>query len=423
MIALSKTPKKLSWIFSASIIMFVSANFVNAGNMVFNLLFSRWMGPALFSDLAFLLTLKLSILGVFNAIQFLVTEIIAKSKDSERPAMIQSYRLLSAYSSLIIILCLPFLIYGSLYLSWAEKLGLSSEWSLVLFFLGFPVYLPLALARGVAQGEVNLKRIVLSANAEMLVRLLGGAAFWWAGFGLSSVIFAFVLSLIAAWYFARPAPESKMTKPEKIRISLPIVQALPWAAIQLTVVLALDGDVFVAKQALSSEAAGLIAAISLVQRIIFFASFSLAAILLPQVISDVKSGGNGLRKTIPIIGLIAFGTTPILIALHVFPERIVSLLFGSEFLDIAPVLFMAGVSATIVTINYFLVIFYMAHQRRSFALLFLILATLQLTYLFTSTKLFGGSIENFVQQKLYFQILSIVILASLTILGTFKKPN
>jgi hypothetical protein len=50
-------------------LIFVAYNLANLGNLIFNMLFSRWMGPSLFGDLAVVLTVKLSLVSIFIAVQ------------------------------------------------------------------------------------------------------------------------------------------------------------------------------------------------------------------------------------------------------------------------------------------------------------------------------------------------------------------
>ncbi len=405
--------KKLAWAFSASMILFVSSNFVNAGNLLFNLVFSHWMGPELFSDLAFLLTLKLSILSILGAIQFLVTEKTANANKREQIGNIQVYRIINRNVSIVIFLALPLLIYLTHRFDWSAKLGLHDEYSLIVFYLGFPFYLPIAIWRGVAQGRMDIWRMVSSANVEMLVRFLGATLFWWMGLGMWAVILAFVLSLFAAWVFAQPPMPKRYTPKRTIADALPWQHALPWAAIQLGVVLMLDGDVFITKMTMSATDAGHVAAISLVQRIIFFASFSLATILLPQVIQAIKNGKSGIRETYPIWVLILTSIIPVLAASYFFPEILVQILFGIEYLPIQSFLVTASLSATLITVNYFLTVFLMAHQMRFIGYVFLGLALLQIAILRGSFFFQLPTIETIVQLKYYYQLFSVFVVISI----------
>ena len=67
-----------------AVIIFLSYNFVNIGNLLFNLVFSRLMGPELSGLLAFFLTAKLALLGFFAAFQMGVSKLLASSLHSQR---------------------------------------------------------------------------------------------------------------------------------------------------------------------------------------------------------------------------------------------------------------------------------------------------------------------------------------------------
>ena len=79
---------------SPVIVIFLSSNFVNVGNLLFNVLFSRWMGPALFGDLAILLTVKLALLGVLGALGSAVSQRVAQSSQDDGQAIAVVNRLL-----------------------------------------------------------------------------------------------------------------------------------------------------------------------------------------------------------------------------------------------------------------------------------------------------------------------------------------
>ena len=64
--------------FGAASTLFISANIANAGNLAFNMIFARLMGPEGFADLTFLLTLKLGVLCILSAFQLAFAKHTAK---------------------------------------------------------------------------------------------------------------------------------------------------------------------------------------------------------------------------------------------------------------------------------------------------------------------------------------------------------
>ena len=163
-------------------LIFVSSNFVNAGNLLFNTLFSRWMGPALYSDLALILTLKLAILGVFAALQMAVSREVAQVDGDARDRLKANLARINKVLFLALWLCLPFALVISIGADLGATFGLSNSNLFIIILLSVPFVAPLSICRGVAFGELCSWQIIVSANAEMLVRLVGAIVVWHLGF-------------------------------------------------------------------------------------------------------------------------------------------------------------------------------------------------------------------------------------------------
>ena len=390
-----------------AVLIFLSSNFVNAGNLIFNLLFSRLMGPEMFSDLALILTIKLSLLSVLNAVQMLVTERVAETRPSERLPLIARYRFISRAFALVTLLAVPFLFVIAGGEAITQSLNLSSNHLLPIFVFGLPFTFPLCIWRGVAQGRIDLWKMVASANSEMLVRLFGGLILF-QFFGLEGVIVAFVLSLIAGWYFAL-SRDGKATAP-CLEPALPFRRAMPWAAMQFGIVLLLDGDVVIAKALWSDLDAGFVAALSLIQRIIFFAIFSLTAVMIPQVIEAARRNGHGLNKARDTIVIFFATTIPGLGILWLFPEFVTHVIFGSAFADISPSIFKSGAVASLATLNYVVVSYAMARKFYANSYVFLLTAIAQLIMMVIMMRNdLVVSVNDLVTIKLYAQVAALVI--------------
>ena len=225
-------------------VLFLSANLVNAGNLLFNVLFGRWLGPELFSDLALLLTIKLSLMSIFVALQIKITDYTAKMGAEERFAFlywinrqIRTFILVTAAITAPLIWC---------FYHFEHILPFTSPHLLPALALCFPVMVLLCLKRGIAQGEMALKNIIFSAQAEMGIRLIGSALAWHLGFGLEGVSIVIALSIIAGYIFAgtskiQPAPiPHNHWRPIFLGLA-------PWAALQLAQVLHLDAEAIAAK--------------------------------------------------------------------------------------------------------------------------------------------------------------------------------
>lgn len=355
---------------SPFVIIFISSNIVNVGNLAFNLLFSRWMGPVVFGDMAVTLTLMLAVMGILTSIQMAVSQKVAEAPDDTRSALLGSLakmnRLAIAASAVVFPLVLALIYLGRP----GEALGMAEPQALAILALAIPFVAPLSLVRGVINGQIDVLRIVLSAQGEMFVRLILAIAAWQLGLGLSGVVWALVLSIIAGWVaMGRVLPSlstllPKLEPQERAFAGKLFVIALPFALLQASQVILLDGDVFLAKLLLSETEAGLVAALSLVQRIQFFACFALASILLPSVARAVAEGGSGLREAAPVAALFLAVAVPFILGAAFLPELMLNILFGSGYLDAKPALLPTAFAACAFTFAYLVATFMAGRNAR-----------------------------------------------------------
>ncbi|MES2541196.1 MAG: hypothetical protein V4583_11530 [Pseudomonadota bacterium] len=338
---------------------FLSANIVNVGNLGFNVLFSRWMGPVAFGQLATLLTLFLAVMAVLTALQLAISQRIAAQHDR---ALTEGMARLARRSLALCLAALPALILGLYLLDLGPALGLSSPQSLVLLLLCLPFALPLALARGIATGQLDARRVIASAQAEMWLRLILAALAWASGLGLPGVAAAISLSVLAGlaplWSLLPARPHA--TVPQGL-----LLAALPFAALQAGQVILMDGDILLAQTLLGPEPAGHLAALGLFQRIQFFACFSLAVVLLPSVTSERAAGRNPLRAATPVFALYAAVTLPVIAAAFAAPTLLITTLVGPAFLPAADMLPTVALAAAAFTLSFLLATYLAATGDRT----------------------------------------------------------
>lgn len=334
---------------------FLSSNLVNLGNLAFNVLFSRWMGPVVFGQLATLLTLFLAVMGVLGALQLAVSQRIAAGTSptgNVETGLARLSRQGLVGGSVILPILVAVIVLGNFH----RTLGLGSAALIPLLLLCLPFALPLALARGVATGRLDARGVTLSAQIEMWVRLIGAAAAWQAGFGVEGVTAIIALSVLAGWVPLRSivgTGRAATAGPLSASSGL-ILAALPFAMLQAGQVIMLDGDVILAQAFLGPDDAGQVAALGLFQRIQFFGCFSLAAVLLPAVAAEVSAKRNPLAAAIPVFGLFAGVSTVIIAAAWVIPGPLMTTLVGPAFLPAADLLPTVSAAAAAFTLSYLL---------------------------------------------------------------------
>ena len=337
-----------------AVIVFLSSNFVNVGNLAFNMIFSRLMGPELFGVLALLLTIKLALLGVMGAAQMAVSQVVASASREEAPKVEQALSRINRFlfAGLFLLgipLTASFLLVGTV----DARLELPAIHLIVLLLAAVPFGASLSILRGVAFGRMNAGRIALSAIVEMAVRLIGSVLAWSLGFGIEGVVLAISLSIAAGWVVLTDLlPKPRNNGPVKQTARILALSAAPFGLLQLAQVLALDGDIILARSTLPADEAGYIAVLSLFQRIQFFACFALSGVLLPGVVIAVREGRSIFRPAMPIFMLFVAVSVPFLITALVAPVEMIRLLAGADYLEASSGLIFAVSSSVLFTFSY-----------------------------------------------------------------------
>ncbi len=391
---------------SPALIIFVSSNFVNVGNLVFNMIFSRWMGPELFGDLAVVLTIKLALLGVLGALSSAVSQQVAAQDAKDAGQTEQALARINRICFGALWFALPVIAVMLYFGSVGTRLDLGSPYLLFILLGSVPFCAPLNILRGVALGRMDSAKIVLSANVEMAVRLGFGILAWQIGFGIEGVVAAIGVSIIAGWVVlidVLPAPQTPKTQVRPLAATLGLA-ALPFALLQIAQVAALDGDIFLATRYLSDTETGYVAALSLFQRIQFFACFALASVLLPSVVIAIREGQSYRSSVCMIAVLLACVSYAVLSLCILCPEFLLTALVGPEYVAASDLLAWAAAAAVFFTINYLIATFLMAQGRRSGVVTVVAGSALQIGVMVAVTSTPTGDLAAMLSAKLFCQV-------------------
>jgi O-antigen/teichoic acid export membrane protein len=353
---------------SPALAIFLATNMANAGNLAFNMVFSRLLTPAEFRDLAVLLTLMLGVLSVLGAAQMAVSQLAARGVPSE-PALAALPRL-SVLSGIAAALLLPLAMSFAFLSPLASALGLAAPGHLAILLLALPITAPLCLARGAALGRMSVRRIVLSLNLEMGVRLGGATLAFAVGLGLAGIVAALAVSLVAGWWPVRgETAGATLRRPGRAPVA-PLLRriaglAWPFALLQLAQVIHLDGDLLISARVLSEADGGLLAGLSLVQRIQVYACLGLAGVLLPTVTAAAATGRAILRPAMPVIALV-LGTGAVLAVVALAaPAVVLQAVAGPAYAAAATQMLPAVMAALAFTVSYLAATFLAALGDRS----------------------------------------------------------
>ena len=400
-------------------ILFVSANIANAANLLFNMIFARLMGPALFADLTLLLTLKLGVLSFLGALQFAFAEQSAKQGDIGT-SKFNAYAL--SWASLKISVPIMFGIIASagLLSSW---LNFSSPWALAVLALAIPFFLPMVIYRGLTQGLIQVPKIVLSIQTEWIIRLAGSVLLWKLGFGLTGIAAAVGLSIIAGFVFSTDKQDWAARK-SVLRDQSPAnaktlgVIAMPYIILQLAQILVLDSDILIAKTTLSAETAGLVAGLLLIQRVFFFAFLSASMVLQPFV-AKKKDAGKTPKELFILLLAIAAITAAALLVIAPNSDLVVGLMLGEAYADLSSIVWISALTGAVFIVSHLCAIYQIAKGQKLAAQIVLGFGVAQVIILATVNHLFAD-----LGLHSYFMIkLAVQLICAISLLGLVMLPH
>ncbi|MDZ4720579.1 MAG: oligosaccharide flippase family protein [Roseiflexaceae bacterium] len=250
--------------------------------------------------------------------------------------------------------------------------------------MSIPFYFVQGVDRGILQGQTRFTPLTITYQTEMWVRLLLGCGLVLLGFSVNGAVAALTLSIIATWAYARYAVRKQASSNAMHPIytssepSLPIAdssknavgQQLPTqttnptlfsaddrkqiATFAMPVLIGLlgqilinNGDVLIVKHFFDAHTAGGYAALALIGRIVFFATWSIVTALFPIVAQRHQRGEPHRHLLAAALGLVGGASGLIVLATVAFPATIVQILFDSAYLGIAPLLWLYAIATAL----------------------------------------------------------------------------
>ena len=331
----------------------ISALFVNAGNYLYNILLGRILGPEQFADAAILITFLLVL--SFAAMTFqLVTAKFSVSIAQEffKPLTTLMYR----YALIVGIVAGALIIFFSKDLQ--SFFQTQSATMFQLLGIGVPLYFIMSVNRGILQGKKQFATLAITYQGEMISRLILTLALLFFLKMDTSLIIAFgiTVSLICGLF-----PFSNAVKPFSKATSLPKLPAkhtkqlqkffLLTAFYELTQIIINNSDILMVKHYFDEHQAGLYASLALIGRVVYFAAWMFVMLLLPKVVALHKEGKSTTPVLMNYVSQITLLAVFIIFFCYLFPEFIITMMFGSSYLSIAPLLWQYAIATSLFAIS------------------------------------------------------------------------
>ena len=345
--------------FSTEQLFMISAMLVNGGNYLYNLLLGRFLGPEKFADAAILITLLLVL--SFAAMTFqLVT--------AKFSVVFENSVLLSFIASIYKSASIVGIILGITIVLLSNELQLlfktTSSSMFVVFGIGIPFYFLMSVNRGIFQGEKKLISLSTTYQLEMMSRLT-------ISFGLLclfevdssllisiGILCSFIVGLL-------PFEFKKITLFNTIKLKKSETKMVRNFFIitgfyELTLIIINNSDILLVKHYFESYEAGLYASLALIGRVVYFISWMFVMLLLPTVVQLKKQGISTRPILFKYVIYIVIIAACIVLGCYLFPNLIINILFGSEYIEIASLLWKYAFATGIFAVSNIFAYYYLS---------------------------------------------------------------
>ena len=349
---LRKSPQGV--VLGGSIIMLLSTTLVSLLNFAYNVVMARMLGPSRFGHVTVAVTLLMLASAVTLAFQLVCAKFVARNAAAGAKAGV--YRSLRSKAWLV-----SLALAGTLFLAQkliARYLRLPDPHMLAVLAIGIAVYVPLGVRRGAMQGLCSFRRLSGSFIVEALTRFVTGVVLVVAGYGVLGAVGAISAAVLAAYLFPPLGVELKAQTQAGDPASFGEgIQAIVFFIGQVIIC---NIDVLLVKHFFAPDVAGLYAAVALVGRLLYFASWSVISAMFP--VSAAEANDEGPHMTILPLSIIGTLSLAFILALSLFPHLIIHTVFGVEFHQGEPLLPLYAAATGLYSLSVVLIAYEMSRR-------------------------------------------------------------
>ncbi|CAA0227982.1 conserved membrane hypothetical protein [Tenacibaculum maritimum] len=337
----------------------ISVLLVSGGNYLYNLLLGRFLGPEKFADAAVLITFLLALSFLAMTFQLVTAKfLVTFDGDTLEPFIAKTFKYALATGIGL----------GALIIIFSSELQtffkISSVNTFIAFGLGVPIYFMMSVNRGLLQGKKEFTSLSVTYQAEMLSRLvltMGLLMFLEIDTSLIvsiGIFCSFLLGLVPFKYKRISFVTSKVLGiiENKMVRNFFIVTAF----YELTQILINNSDILLVKHYFDGYNAGLYASLALIGRVVYFIAWMFVMLLLPTVVQLKKEGKPTLSVLLKYVSAISLITILIILGCLLFPNQIIYLLFGGDYLEVVPLLWKYALATGVFAISNIFAYYYLS---------------------------------------------------------------
>lgn len=384
-----------------SLMLVILFNLGNVFSYLFQFSMARMLGPADYGVLAFLMALIYIFTIPSSSIQTVISKYttqftVNKNFGKIRGMLNDSLKKLLKISTIAFIAYLLIVIigYSLFYIKYGRIPGVSiSLFSLTGLIIFSSFIYPLGL--GILQGMKKFFALGMSSIFANGLRFILAVVFVFLNLKVYGAILGLIFSISIAFILIFPfIKEVLNAKSVKSEIHLFSKGSMPTFFAMLAIVLMYSLDVILIKFFFAPDIVGKYAVLSMIGKIILFGSISVANAMFPisseRFISGNKEQNKLIRKTFITIFTLCLIAV---ILFAVFPELIIKILFGNQYLTLANSLIYVAIAFSFLSFLNLMVLYRISVERftNKHAILLFVLLFIQIAILIFARK----TVDNF----------------------------
>ena len=311
--------------------MLVGSVLVAGINFGFNVSMARLLGPALFAQVAAVVTLLMLASAVSLSFQMVCAKFVARNESTFGKLAVFHGLQKRAWIVGIAI---------AIGLTLAQKpvaayLRMPNSWVLAVFALGMAFYTPLGVKRGNMQGLCEFgalsRNYILEAGSKLACAILLVEL----GYSVMGAVGAISASILAAVLI--PSPKAQPDSGSTAFVPASFGEGIQAIVFFVGQVVINNIDIILVKHFFAAEQAGLYAAVALVGRVLYFAAWSIVSAMFP-ISAASKDDQNKVHVLVLPFMIVLLMSITFVVVLALFPGFIIHLVVGEGFHYAAPFL-------------------------------------------------------------------------------------
>jgi len=355
----------------SNLIVIIIANSANLFSYLFQFVMGRYLSVEDFGILNAVSSLGVLASIMTGVIPFIVTKYIIEFKEDKKMSSLLIWNMFKF--TLLVTLVMSVL--AVVFIDQIDNyLKLNDHTPIYIFLLIMITGVFLSVFFGVMQGLLMyIKSSIKNATLALFRFIFSFIFVVFLGYGYNGALGASIFSniLVGIWVFTIIKKEIRFYKPDDVFLpkgtyKKMFIYALPVGLMWLAIGLLTNMDIILVKHYTTSIEAGEYSVAAIIARVAVFLPSVLLFVLFPQVSQNSKDGKSSISTIVTVMILTLILSGGFTLSVYLFPELIITTLFGDKFIGGADVLVIITSAMALVAVLSVLFNFFLAKHIYSF---------------------------------------------------------